>query len=252
VLIINQLQKNNSIRNEGFDLAVNNLPIFFLTVLLMTLGWMEVKKKLNVLSSLDTIKTQNLSFRKNYHLFIPYFFSSPTIPIPGWVNQVPCIFNNDMGVLDLLFVTNPSCTSCKKALETIIRIQEKHNLFKSVSFLFHVNIADTVNEEAMIASNLINSYDKMNSNKWLRVYQNQSENAHYAKKKDKGQLGKELLSDIKDWCVKMEIVYTPTFIIEGKLFPYFYQPSDLEYFAEELKNNFNSKKTSQISNYFIN
>lgn len=247
LVLIGQASLYAFVESSFFNYASDQSLILFAIGLISTL-WYYLKPQLGLLHELPNLKQELRAFKRNYHLFIPYYQSAPQLPHNLNLSDITLGGSADAPV-KIQGITNPLCNSCF----------EVHNMYESlirrypeqvqVNLLFYVPVDDLNDPRTQVAARMVKSsvhesrnefdklmadwYDLNNMRKWSKVYKSGLP--------DTDSL--QVLKMHKDWCHAHSIQSTPALFVNGKRFPRFYDPVDLENFIEELISFESSKKS---------
>lgn len=226
-----------SYTNITADLLPNLLRLIATTA--MGVGsWYFLKPFLQMRNDNGEREVELLSFKRNYHLFLPYYQSSRQINGPG-INYGPeIIFGAPQAPVQITLITNPLCSACKnahKAVNEILLGRADINL----RLIFYVPAQIAEDPRTITAGFLTQAFfkDKCSGLKAIEEwYENPSP------KKNSIQNGNtQLTTEVKAyllqqqrWCIANELTLTPTILINKRLFPVNYQVSDLKYHIDEI------------------
>lgn len=195
-----------------------------------------IKKWVQLLEQRDELLLRNLAFRRNYHLFLPYFKKQETIPLPDWIAELPSR-SFPTGRHHLIFVTNPNCPVCRDAQAMLLRMQEQFSLFHKITYVFNSRVGKGFEQEVAITARLLSTGSHPGD--WYQAYQDWGIQQNYTDWMARyinpsAPFNLQKLQNVRDWCQQVGISGSPAFLINGKRFPRFYHPLDLEHFMEEL------------------
>ncbi|MFK7806869.1 MAG: vitamin K epoxide reductase family protein [Saprospiraceae bacterium] len=221
------------------SLTFNTLDtlIFPLTLIVLILSWYHIKELLLLQQDNSILVIDNLRFRRNRTLFLPYYHSSRKIETK--INSIPDIcLGAPNSVVTFLMITNPLCKACFDAHSNLIKLFEKYGDKIQIRFRFYVPSNDRKDPRTIIAERLLELYlyendnfkeafqhwySKVSINEWLHKWGPcKRENIN------------DILSDHKLWCEQNHLKYTPAILINEKLFPRFYLTEDIENFLDPI------------------
>ena len=217
-------------------------------IVLVTLLWYLLIPILKSAKSNKELSILSMSFRRNYHLLIPYLQNKNSISPLQNVKTIQIA--NESGNTKLIVVTNPLCNSCIKTHTVLKKLAEKYDDL-SIELILYVplNMHDPrmiiashfLNNTNVISRNIINEwYSNTNQQSFIKKFGNKISDANI-----------QQLKQQKDWCHKNYIFTTPNLIINGKVFPNFYNPTDIQYFIEELLNTSDNEFIKEDSNLVL-
>ena len=233
---------------NSFEFSLKILGVSFVTVFIVSMLWYLLLPIIKVAKSHKELSIQTLSFRRNYHLLLPYLQKSNMVSTSSMIKPVQIA--NELGTLKIIAVTNPLCNSCIKTHTILKKLRERY-AYISIELIFYVPL-NMLDPRTIIAAHFLNTnneisiqiinewYSNTNPQLFITKYGNQISNE-----------SKELLEQQKDWCTENNIFTTPTLIIDGKVFPNFYHPTDIQYFIEDLLNTSNNEIIKEDSNMVL-
>lgn len=185
----------------------------------------------------NALKIENLTFRRNHHLFLPYYHSLKKIN--NNLDNTKISLGAEKSFINLIAITNPLCKSCKESHKVYTRLLQKYPNEIQISFLFLVPHKDRKITKTKISERLLQIYHEkgeqlfkktlndwftnLNSKNWLKNW-GESTDIKY----------NTFLKEQVKWCLENEITNTPTLIINEKIFPDNYQIKDVENFIEPI------------------
>lgn len=223
-------------KSLGFSYSA--LAIFSFILGLVLLSWYHLKELLIIKQQNNSLVIENLTFRRNYRLFLPYYNSIKKIETN--LNSISdiCIGNKDAPIT-FLVVTNPLCEVCFKAHDVFMEMLQKYKDQIQVRFRFFVPFNDRKNPKTQIAEKLLDLYLN-ESDVFNKAFSNWFSKVKIKSWIDRWGVNNEdekinmLLKEQKNWCIKNNIMYTPAILVNGKLFPNFYKVEDIENFIDAL------------------
>lgn len=216
--------------NDGYN--------FIFSIILASGIWFVIKPLIKKIYSFDIIQIEYLKFKRNYKLFIYSILNEKQISIsdiPGTtIHQ-----NSNKDVLQLTLITNPSCHHCIKAIDTLKKILFTYKNEVNLNHIFYVSTVNKTDPSVLQAITILNSFETIpdcglnilqnhhdvfpNKNGYQNILDSDSYELYYNK-----------LVQQQSWCNNNGIIATPTLIIGNKMFPSFFEVSDLQYFMDEL------------------
>lgn len=184
-------------------------------------------------------ETDLLAFKRNYHLFLPFYKNETSVNDAALLNQTQIIIGKITAPVSITLITNPLCEACQKAHKMLTKILSQYPNDVALRTVFYVPYQNQNDPRTMIAGWLADIYHT-NPNeggkaieKW---YTNPDLNAF-----DKLKLPKEVVSKQQgflqihaQWCVANRLTLTPLLLINNKLFPLIYRTEDLHYHIENI------------------
>jgi uncharacterized membrane protein len=216
-------------------------PIF-LSFLLISIAFplaFYIRMAIHQSNQIESLEIDNVQFRRNYHLFIPWFFEQPYINTH--INGAPfdIATNGNVGApLEITVLTNPLCESCKKLHPTLKDLAEKFGEDLKMTWRFYVPTETLNDPRTMIAAWLLKpSEGNMNfQNKLDNWYENPSLSAFDSLRIPIVNLNPILpiLKLHRTWCEENNLRMTPMVLMNGRVFPFWYQFQDIRYFIDPL------------------
>jgi uncharacterized membrane protein len=211
--------------------TVKGLLFVFATGALAAVGWFLLKPQLKNSLEQKNLSVESLSFRRNYHLLLPFLRNQP--PVSSDKNLRKVQVGNADGQLRITVVTNPMCNSCialHKVLEKLCAGQDQ----LCVELVFYVPL-EKDDPRTIVAGHFV-SLDKKELPQALAQWYHAANPDKFIRE-NKCSLLMQCHEDLRrnrDWCHDNNIFVTPTVLINGRRFPSFYRPTDIEYFVESL------------------
>jgi len=213
--------------------------ILFLLLLGFVMSiWFIIKPLLITKQKYNALKIENLTFRRNHHLFLPYYHSLKEINI-NLDNNTKISLGAEKSIINLIAITNPLCKSCKESHKVYTRLLQKHPNEVQINFVFLVPYNNRKTIKTKISERLLQIYNEdgtllfnkaiedwftnLNSKNWLKKWKENTDKKYNA-----------ILKEQVNWCLENEITSTPTLIINEKIFPDNYQIKDIENFIEPI------------------
>ncbi len=222
---------------DGLTFNVLDILIFPLVSAVVILSWYRIKQLLQIEKNNTTLVIDNLRFRRNRELFLPYYHTSRKIETK--INSISdiCLGAPD-SIVTLLMITNPLCKACFDAHSSLMKLFEKYEDKIQIRFRFFVPSDDRNDPRTLVAERLLELYlyekdsfreafqhwySKVTINEWLHKWG--------VCKTDKINA---ILSDHRLWCEQNHLKYTPAILINEKLFPRYYLTEDIENFLDPI------------------
>jgi uncharacterized membrane protein/thiol-disulfide isomerase/thioredoxin len=233
-----------------------------LFILLLTcFGWHYFKNIFTQSRKLHQTETDLLSFKRNYHLFLPFYKSEIPIDSTAVDNQEQIIIGNENAPVCITLITNPLCEACQKAHKLLTELQNHYQAQIAIRLIFYVPYQNLNDPRTMIAGWLVEEYfnDRTKGaqliENWykkpdLKAFDNLRLPMDVIKKQQ------YLLKTHSEYCVKQRLTLTPLLLINNKLFPLIYRTEDLSFHIEALieyeqTKEYESKKTFQSTKVLV-
>lgn len=224
------------LRPVQFSIDLVEIICSLVVVLVATGSWILIKPYFYHQRKNQELMIENLRFRRDYRLFIPYFYTLPVLNLA--YDSLNAISIGTSGAdLHLTVITNPQCKNCADAHKLIHEIYKKYrnNIYIDFRFLVPYNMN---NIDYLVSQRLMEINEAALEKEFLEAYNHWFETQTelwfhtwgYPKDDAKGQ---ELKSHTK-WCLDNDIASTPRMILNGRLIPDVYHYKDIEIFIEAI------------------
>lgn len=225
------------IQNELETNYINLIPLCSILGI-VTLSWPQIKSLLEVKGEHISLSLENLTFRRNHHMFLAYYNSLSTLTIPQHKSFDLKLGCNDP-IIKLSIITNPLCKSCKSSFQTYKKLQSKYPETLQAQFIFLVSSQHRADPRTQISERLIQLFYEEGA-----LVFNRAIDEWFAETNVKDWQKKwgmcdniaynNLLADQVKWCLQHELLSTPATLINGKLLPESYHSQDIEHFIEPI------------------
>ena len=219
------------------SLALPQVLLLGLILGTVALAWALLKPYLASAQSSYGLEVENLTFKRNYHLFLPYYQSLPTIT---QLAQTPTLhFGHKAAPIQITMVTNPLCKACKKVHHTCVQLLEQHPEKVAIKVVFLVPFKKTADTRTVVAQRLITLYAEqgpavcwqamqdwfewVNAKQWTKQWGQQSTPQHH-----------KVLAQQVATCLNNGINATPGILLNNKKLPAVYKLNDLEALIDPL------------------
>jgi len=230
-LLINVFQAQ-SFNVSILQFSITNIVTFAICFLLPALAWSILKPYFAKAEQYRLLKLQLQQFKYNGELFNQLLVSQPKFAIPD--DLTPIILGNPSADTTITMVSNPFCTPCAKAHETLHQwLSHRDDIKLKIIFTTANHDGD---EKTKVAKHLT-ALSMMHDTKLISTALDNWYLQHHKKYEDwaaKYPIVFDETSDIitkkqKDWCKMAEITSTPTILINGYKLPNQYQLEDIKY-----------------------
>jgi hypothetical protein len=207
--------------------------------MLTSISWYYFKRNHTNRRKLLQTETDLLSFKRNYHLFLPFYKNAISVNDSTLCNQTQIIIGKETAPVFITLITNPLCEACQNAHKFLKEMCNQYPNDISIRIVFYVPYQNLNDPRTMIAGWLADIYHT-NPNEGVKAiekwYTNPDLNAF-----DKLRLPKEVVSMQQgylqahaEWCIANRLTLTPLLLINNKLFPLIYTTGDLHYQIEKI------------------
>lgn len=220
----------------GFTFNLSLILAFGTAAAIIWAAWHFIKELLQKTAKNEELNISQLSFRRNYHLFIPFYRQLPEMDtsISG-VRDI--VLGPRNGSVNMIVVSNPLCKTCI-ALHSRLHQWVSQYPGLSVTLRFYVPVENNTDKRTLVAAKLVELYMSdaqrglAEMDEW---YRNPDVDDFYKRNSRMHSTDAlEVLKRHRKWCLEQNIFVTPSIIINRKRFPVFYEPEDAGYFIEEI------------------
>ncbi|MGW8121133.1 vitamin K epoxide reductase family protein [Roseivirga echinicomitans] len=218
---------------------VLSLAMLALSFTSVTLAWFQLKPVLKEKKEMVSIKQELRSFKRNYHLFTPYFQTLPKIDTTISANDIR-LGGNPNAPVKILGITNPLCKHCFDVHKMLERILEKHPNRVSIDLRFLVPTQNSDDSTVLVAAGMLKAFKEEGPLRFKQIMTDWYKNrdikqwlAEVGVEKAEDQY-LEILNDHRNWCAANGIGGTPITLVNNRMFPHFYESTDLENMIEGL------------------
>ncbi len=224
---------------------ISSLLLLLSVTITIVLLWKLLFPVLTTSTALKELTIESLSFRRNYHLLNPYLNQQPSIQTEFDFSTIE--IGNSYANNQVVIITNPLCESCIKLHSVVEKLIATHNDL-SVRLIFYVPL-NNKDPRTIIAGHLLAQRSEAASLLITEWYSNPKPEVFLQKHgKTLQQAVTNTIQQQKDWCHQNNIYMTPTIIINGKRFPPFYRPTDIEYVLAEMLDASDHIKSTEATN----
>lgn len=219
--------------------AFNHILLFSAGASCVTIIWLSLKPLTTLEQKRYNLEVENLTFRRNHNLFLPYYNTLETIDTEA--DKVPQISlgTTHEPIVTLTVITNPLCNSCIEAHNTFMSLLQKHKENIQINFRFLVPFKNRADNKTIISERLLQLYHEKEKTIFKKAFHDWYSNVNtkqWLKKWDKCKNNEynNVLATQTAWCLNNSIDSTPTILVNGKLFPTNYNAKDIAHFIEPL------------------
>lgn len=220
-----------------FDFSIIYLDFYaFFFVLIF---WILFKQKYFNNNKLKYLNKQVVFFKSNSEVFDVLLSKGEIVPFKEF--EYEFILGSKTAPIKILMVTNPNCNGCAKEHKTLLSLLEKYN--DRIQFILRFFYKDKNGIDYLviksILGNMIFGKEKSAENSLLEWYnlKNKNQNQKWFLHNNKEYPNSEIIvesvaKEHKKWCAENNLHITPTFFLNGKLFPKFYFLGDIKPWIE--------------------
>ncbi len=192
-----------------------------------------LKPSLKELGIFNDVKKELISFKRDYHLFMPFYVNMARKVTKLSVENEIILGNKIEPLITLTAITNPLCESCIETHKVYKNILEKYPQIQ-LRLRFLVPFNDRKDPRTFISEQMLN----INQNQPDKIEECLSNWYKVPDVKvwiDKWNINNDFvhnqtLMSYNQWCLYNEMDYTPALAINDKVFPRIYDPRDIQYF----------------------
>lgn len=262
VVAVLLMQGTISIFNFNYTAITTADIISSLFLLLLTsIGWYYFKNIFTKSRKLHQTETDLLSFKRNYHLFLPFYKSENPVDDADVSNQQQIIIGNKKAPVCITLITNPLCEACQKVHKLLTELHNQYHEEIAIRLIFYVPYQNQNDPRTIIAGWLVNKYliDKAEAIKAIENWYTNPDTKVFDSLKipeDVIRKQQDYLQKHAAWCLQKQLTLTPLLLINNKLLPLIYRTEDLRFHIEaiieyEQTKEYESKKSFQSTTVLV-
>lgn len=237
-------------------------PLTMVTILMgfSAIIWGLLKPSISKLANVKNLEIEILRFRRNHYLLMPYLKQAPVLDT-HYISNGSLLLGEANAGTTILFITNPLCQACQKAHSVLHNILQKYPDDINIQMVFYVPVQHPQDPRTMLAAWLCYEYEH-NRDKFSDTVHNWYSNPsieHFKKLNlpDRivaGQLPR--LGRHRGFCETNGLARTPLLLLDGRIYPSWYNTEDIAFVVEEWINSRPEAATNtllvheQINNYY--
>ena len=222
---------------SNISIQINYVFLTLCILVLSALAWYFVKPLIAKSNQLKEKDIELLGFKRNYHLFLPFYISAPTIHDDQLTDTQQIIIGRKNAPVQITLITNPLCKACQKAHAVLNVLLQQYPKDLALRIVFYVPFQNLHDPRTMIAGWLVDTYstDKQTGidaiEKWyadpdVKNFDNLRIPIEVIK------MQQAFLQNHSEWCLEKQLTLTPILLLNNKLFPLIYRTEDLPYHIE--------------------
>ncbi|RRO22160.1 vitamin K epoxide reductase family protein [Flavobacteriaceae bacterium 14752] len=222
---------------KSLSMNTSQFLYHFSLLAVILVAWFHIKTLLKTYSKYEGLMIENLKFRRNHKLFVPFYDSLK--PIESEIDQkfTICLGNKNTANT-ITIITNPFCQFCKKAHKTYMELLNEHQNDIQFKVVFLLTERNPNKIKVFVLKNLVGIYkeqgelgfakalndwfESRNPKQWLERWEVNTKNTEL------------ILKEHIKWCNINNILKTPSILLNGKLFPESYHITDIKHFIEPI------------------
>lgn len=219
---------------------VSNINFFLSAIFVMFsmfLGWHSIKEVLLSQKELKEHKLKSVRFMRNYNIFESVLKTSEKLDFPS-TNKI--VLGDPKSNLTISLFSSLTCAPCKRTNEIFEKILKNHKDIK-IDIYFNVNFEFADKTKLQLYRGIINTFLLHGANRFrqLSTEIHQTHNYDLFNRMEFKNLTEidSILKFQRNVCVSKNILYTPAIFINGYKFPQWYEPEQLDYLINDLKDN---------------
>ncbi len=235
VLVLQGALALTQIANASITLH-NVLHIISLLVLPVFI-WFYVKPLIEKSKELKENTIELLGFKRNYHLFLPFYKNAPAIQDDQLTDTHQIIIGRKNAPVQITLITNPLCKACQKAHAVLNILLQQYPKDLALRIVFYVPYQNLHDPRTMIAGWLVDTYftnkhtgidaiEKWYADPDVKKFDNLKIPIEVIKRQQ------TFLQNHSEWCIEQRLTLTPILLLNNKLFPLIYRTEDLQYHIE--------------------
>jgi uncharacterized membrane protein len=223
---------------EELHFDYKTIPLFGCIIGLLIIGWISGKSLLSTKRENKTLRIENLTFRRNHNLFIPYYRSLKKIDT-SLAGILPIKIGVSNPIVTLSIITNPLCKMCSEAHKVYMDVLEKYPNEVQITFRFLVPHANPNDTKTQVSERLMQLYFEDGGEAFIHGYEEWYKKESIEEWFDTwGKCSNVMYNNILKkqvtWCLSQGIDSSPAVLINEKLFPQSYHPTDIANFIEPI------------------
>jgi len=186
----------------------------------------------------EDLLIENLTFKRNHHLFIPYYKTLKKVDT-SVIRSFAISSGHTAAPIEIMAIINPLCNACKEYPQILTSLLEKYPKKVKLSFLFIAPYTDRSDSRTIISERLLQLFSKKGYKFFLEAINSWYENSDITLWSNKwGKCRNDVynhhLSEHVIWGLKNKIEGTPTILINGRKFSHPYHIKDLISFIDPI------------------
>ena len=223
---------------EGLYMKLTTFFVYGCIAGLLILSWVFSKELLSTKREYKALRIENLTFRRNHNLFIPYYTSLQKIDT-NQTEVLPIKIGAKTPLVTLSIITNPLCKMCGEAHKMYMDVLEKHPEEIQLIFKFLVPYANPNDSKTQVSERLLQLYFEDGEEAFTHGYEEwytkvSVEDWFDTWGKCSDVMYNNILKKQVSWCLDQGIDSAPAILINEKLFPQTYHPTDVANFIEPI------------------
>lgn len=226
--------------NQYELLSVNYNSISFTVMVLIGVvsGWFYVKPLLIIEKKQEALIIENLAFRRNHKLFIPFYNSQNKVAVSSRSID-PIKLGSVDSQLILTIVTNPVCKMCRQVHTSYMELLKKYPNKIQIHIVFLAPFKNRNDVTTQVSERILELYLSKDKTQFYEAFDECYSDIDMFTWQEKWGLAttnfhNNALSEYAKWCFNNNISGTPELLINDKMFPKVYLPSDIEHFIDSL------------------
>jgi len=218
-----------------FDFS--RIPSSISVFTLLLFGWFSLKEILYKSKEINSLEIENLTFRRNHNLFLPYYNSLEKIDTSG-IKSIIVTEASVNSKVEILTIINPLCETCKSHYQVLKSISKEYPNIK-LSFIFLTPFFDKNNLTTIISKKLLQLFSEQGFNAFMLAIDDWFQNPDISLWTNKwGKCSNEIyndhLSQYFNWSKDIGIQSTPITLINRRKFPVSYDIKDIKNFIQPI------------------
>lgn len=207
----------------------------FSLLAVILVAWFHIKKLLKTYSKHEGLMIENLKFRRNHKLFVPFYDSLK--PIESEIDQQFTIsLGNKNAINAITIITNTFCQFCKEAHKTYIELLNEHQNDIQFKVVFLLTERNPKKIKVFVLKKLVGVYKEQGELGFTKALNDWYESDNPKQWQEKWEADTKdtelILNEHLKWCTINNILKTPSILLNGKVFPESYHFKDIRHFIE--------------------
>ncbi len=222
----------------GLTLEYGMVLQFVSAISVIAVIWVHIKPLIALKGENNRLATENLTFRRNYNLFLPYYNSLDKLPTASSKLQGISLGAKNP-IVRITAISNPLCSSCIAIHNTYMNLIQQYPETLQINFRFLIPFANRTAASTQIAERLLELYFETDTTQFTNAFADWYSNPKASRWLNQwGQCKStqyhSILQQQATWCLKHNIQGSPRVLVNDKLFPDSYHAQDIEHFIAPL------------------
>lgn len=217
---------------------------------LVFIAWQWLKPFLTVKKDAIEQAKELKTFKRNYHLFVPYFHSLPILDTSITVPDIH-LSGETNAPIKILAITNPLCKHCQEVHHMLEHLGQKYPEDLRIDLRFYTPQADLNDPRILVSCGMLKAYkeDKESFHQRINHWYERGDVRSFLETVGLERPEDEYLQILgkhTKWCTANGIGVTPVLLLNNRVFPTFYQTTDLAQMVGALMEDMKSERVENF------